>query len=162
MSNFPNRDDRALLDLVDQHAGDDFVRELLSWALHKVMEAEVGEITGAGKGERAPEERENARNGYRRRDWDTRVGTIPLNIPKLREGSYMPSFIEPRRTSERAFAATVQEAYVNGVSTRSVDRLVQAMGASGVSKSQVSRLCQEIDAQVSPNVNQMCSISATL
>ena len=149
MTKHPNIDDRALLDLVKRHAGEDFLRELLSWALHQVMEAEVGEITGAGKGERSPEERANLRNGYRRRDWDTRVGTIPLNIPKLREGSYMPSFMEPRRTSERAFAATIQEAYVNGVSTRSVDRLVQAMGASGVSKSQVSRLCEELDERVS-------------
>ena len=141
MSNHPN--------LVERHAGDDFIRQLLSWALHKVMEAEVGEITGVPKGRRATEERENARNGYRRRDWKTRVGTIPLNIPKLREGSYMPSFIEPRRTSEKAFAATVQEAYVNGVFTRSVDKIVQAMGANGVSKSQVSRLCEEIDERVS-------------
>ena len=83
----------------------------------QVMEAEVGEIAGAGKGEISPEGRGAWRNGYRRRDWDTRVGTIPLNIPKLREGTYFPSFLEPRRTSERAFAATVQEAYVNGVST---------------------------------------------
>ena len=146
MTNHPN-DDMTLLDLVEKHAGDDFVRQLLSWALHKVMDAEVGELTGAGKGEHAPE-RETSRNGYRPRDWDTRVGTIPLNIPKLREGSYLPSFLEPRRISERAFAATIQEAYVNGVSTRSVDRLVRAMGASGVSKSQVSRLCQEIDGRV--------------
>ena len=89
------------------------------------MEAEVGEIASACKGEIAPEARETMRNGYRRRDRETRVGTVPLHIPKLREGSCMPSFIEPRRTSERAFAATVREACVNGVSTRSVDKLVQ-------------------------------------
>ena len=102
MSNHPNHDDRALFDLVEQHSGDDLVRELLPCALHRVMEAEVGEITGTGKGERMLEERENVRNGYRRREWDTRVGTILLKIPKLREGSYMPRFIEPRRAYSTA------------------------------------------------------------
>ena len=97
MTKHPNPDDRALLDLVEQHGGEDFFRELLSWALHQVMEAEVGEIAEAGKGERSPGERANLRNGYRRRDWDTRVGTIPLNIPKLRVGSYHPSFLESHR-----------------------------------------------------------------
>ena len=92
--------------------------------------------------------REVQRNGYRDRDWDTRAGRIALEIPKLRKGSYFPSFLEPRRTAEKALAAVIQEAYVQGISTRSVDDLVQAMGMSGISRSQVSRLCAEIDERV--------------
>ena len=92
--------------------------------------------------------REVQRNGYRDRDWDTRAGRIALEIPKLRKGSYFPSFLEPRRTAEKALVAVIQEAYVHGVSTRSVDDLVKAMGAGGMSKSQVSRLCAEIDERV--------------
>ena len=112
------------------------------------MLAEVSEITGAGKGERTPEDCDNVRNGYSRLDWGTRVGTVPLN--KLREGSYMRSFIEPCRTSERTLAATVQEAYVNGVTTRPWTGWSRGpMGASGVSKNQVSRLCEETDERVS-------------
>ena len=98
MSNESNHTAEALLALVEQHAGEDFVRELLIWAAHQIMEAEVGEITGTGKGERAPEERETWRNGYHRRDWDTRVGTVPLNIPKLRGGSYL--FQLPRTATD--------------------------------------------------------------
>ncbi len=97
-------------------------------------------------GARSPE-RLNHRNGYRERAWDTRVGRIDLAIPKLRKGSYLPSFLEPRRTAEKALTAVIQEAYVHGVSTRAVDDLVKAMGASGIS-SQVSRLCAEIDERV--------------
>jgi transposase-like protein len=104
------------------------------------MEAEVAAVAGAGCGERNPE-RAARRNGYRQRPWDTRVGSIELAIPKLRQGSYFPSFLEPRRRSEQALVAVVQEAYVNGVSTRKVDRLVEALGLAGVSKDQVSRLC---------------------
>jgi len=92
--------------------------------------------------------REVQRNGYRARDWDTRAGRIALEIPKLRKGSYLPSFLEPRRTAEKALVAVIQEAYVQGISTRSVDDLVKAMGAGGMSKSQVSRLCSEIDVRV--------------
>ena len=92
--------------------------------------------------------REAQRNGYRERDWDTRAGRIALEIPKLRKGSYFPSFLEPRRTAEKALVAVIQEAYVHGISTRSVDDLVKAMGAGGMSKSQVSRLCMEIDERV--------------
>jgi transposase-like protein len=98
-------------------------------------------------GERT-EARTNSRNGYRERDWDTRAGTVALRIPKLRQGSYFPPFLEPRRTAEKALAAVIQEAYVQGISTRSVDDLVQAMGMGGISKSQVSRLCAEIDERV--------------
>ena len=102
---------------------------------------------GAEHGERTPE-RSNSRNGYRDRLWETRVGSVDLRIPKLRRGSYFPAFLEPRRTAEKALAAVIQEAYIQGVSTRSVDDLVRAMGMSGISKSQVSRLCGEIDERV--------------
>ena len=99
-------------------------------------------------GRRRSDERTNSRNGYRERSWDTRAGTVALRIPKLRAGSYFPPFLEPRRTAEKALAAVIQEAYVQGISTRSVDDLVQAMGMSGISRSQVSRLCAEIDERV--------------
>ncbi len=112
-----------------------------------IMEAEVTEQVGADYGERAPE-RLTQRNGYRPRPWDTRVGTLGLRIPKLREGSYFPSLLEPRRRSERALLSVVQQAYVEGVSTRRVDDLVKALGCDGISKSQVSRICQELDAVV--------------
>jgi len=111
------------------------------------MDAEAEMLTGAAKGARTAL-RENHRNGYRERDWDTRAGRIELAIPKLRKGSYFPSFLEPRRTAEKALVAVIQEAYVHGVSTRAVDDLVKAMGAGGMSKSQVSRLCAEIDVRV--------------
>lgn len=102
-----------------------------------------------GRGQRcALADAEAQRNGYRDRDWDTRAGRISLEIPKLRKGSYFPSFLEPRRTAEKALVAVIQEAYVHGISTRSVDDLVKAMGAGGMSKSQVSRLCMEIDERV--------------
>ncbi|MDE3164092.1 MAG: IS256 family transposase, partial [Acidobacteriota bacterium] len=105
------------------------------------------ELCGAAPGERSTERR-NQRNGYRDRDWQTRAGTVELRIPKLRRGSYFPAFLEPRRMAEKALTAVIQEAYVQGVSTRSVDELVKAMGMDGISKSQVSRLCGEIDERV--------------
>jgi transposase-like protein len=111
------------------------------------MELEVEGLTGAAYGQKSPE-RLAQRNGYRERGWETRAGTVELRIPKLRKGSYFPGFLEPRRMAEKALTAVVQEAYVHGVSTRSVDDLVQAMGMSGISKSQVSRLCAEIDDKV--------------
>jgi transposase-like protein len=143
----------ALLELVEQQADGDLVREMLAFAASRIMEAEVETQTGAAKGARSPL-REVQRNGYRDRDWDTRAGRIPLEIPKLRKGSYLPSFLEPRRTVEKALVAVVQEAYVHGVSTRSVDDLVKAMGAGGMSKSQVSRLCAEIDERVNAFLNR--------
>jgi putative transposase len=111
------------------------------------MEMDVQELCGASYGERDAG-RQNARNGYRERLWETRSGAIDLRIPKLRKGSYFPPFLEPRRTAEKALTAVIQEAYVQGISTRSVDALVQAMGMTGISKSQVSRLCAEIDERV--------------
>ena len=137
----------TLLELVEQQADGDLVREMLAFAAERIMEAEVEARTGVAKGARSPL-REVQRNGYRDRDWDTRAGRIALEIPKLRKGSYLPSFLEPRRTAEKALMAVIQEAYVQGISTRSVDDLVKAMGAGGMSKSQVSRLCAEIDERV--------------
>ena len=137
----------ALLQLVEQEADADLVREMLAFAAERMMELEIEAKTGAPTGARSPE-RLTHRNGYRERAWETRAGRIELAIPKLRKGSYFPTFLEPRRTAEKALAAVIQEAYVHGVSTRSVDDLVKAMGASGVSKSQVSRLVAEIDERV--------------
>ena len=132
--------------LADEHP--DVLRESVAWAVREIMESEVAARVGAELGERAPEERSTHRNGYRPRRWDTRVGEIELAIPKLRSGSYFPSFLEPRKRSERALVAVVQEAYVNGVSTRRVDRLVEQMGLRGMTKDQVSRLCRGLDEQV--------------
>jgi putative transposase len=119
----------------------------------RLMDADVQGLVGAGPGERS-ETRENWRNGYRDRVWHTRAGTVPLKIPKLRSGSYFPGFLEPRRSSEKAMTAVIQEAYVQGISTRSVDELVKALGMTGISKSQVSRLCEEIDERVDEFLNR--------
>ncbi len=137
----------ALIELVEKQADGDLVREMLAFTAERIMEAEVEARTGAAKGARSPM-REAQRNGYRDRDWDTRAGRIALEIPRLRKGSYFPSFLEPRRTAEKALVAAIQEAYVHGVSKRSVDDLIKAMGAGGMPKSQVSRLCAEIDERV--------------
>ena len=137
----------ALRELLAKGTDASFLREMIGYAAERLMELEVGALTGAAHGERSPD-RLAWRNGYRERDWETRAGTVELRIPKLRKGSYFPSFLEPRRTAEKALVAVVQEAYVHGVSTRAVDDLVRAMGASGVSKSQVSRLCAELDERV--------------
>jgi putative transposase len=120
----------------------------VAWLVAELMDAEVGELTGAELGERAPNRRQTQRNGYRPRRWDTRVGELELAIPKLRTGSYFPSFLEPRRRAEQALVAVVQEAYVNGVSTRKVDRLVEQLGLRGMTKDSVSRLCRGLDDQV--------------
>src|SRR6058998_2001895 len=137
----------ALLELIEKGADADLVRDLLAYASERLMAAEVEQLTGAAAGARSPD-RVNHRNGYRERGWETRVGRIELAIPKLRKGSYFPAFLEPRRTAEKALTAVIQEAYIQGISTRAVDDLVKAMGASGISKSQVSRLCAEIDERV--------------
>ncbi len=125
----------------------DFLREMIGFAAHRLMELEVEGLTGAPLGERSPDRRVQ-RNGYRDRGWETRAGTVELRIPKLRKGSTFPGFLEPRRMAEKALTAVIQEAYIQGVSTRSVDDLVKAMGMTGISKSQVSRLCEEIDGRV--------------
>jgi putative transposase len=146
--------DRLLLkDLIEKGSDGDLLREMMTYVANRMMDLDVEALTGAAYNERSAD-RSNQRNGYRERDWHTRAGTIPVAIPKLRKGSYFPSFLEPRRTSEKALAAVIQEAYVQGVSTRSVDELVKAMGMTGISKSQVSRLCEDIDERVKTFLNR--------
>jgi transposase-like protein len=140
-------DSLALLELVEKHGDGDFLRELGQWTLQRLMELEADAKCGASRHERSVE-RVNQRNGYRERTFQTRIGALDLRIPKLRSGSYYPSFLAPRKGSERALVAVVQEAYVKGVSTRKVDDLVQALGMTGISKSEVSRLCAELDERV--------------
>jgi len=143
----------TLRTLLEKSSDADLLREMIGFTAQRLMELEVDERTGAAHGERNPD-RITHRNGYRDRLWETRAGTVELRIPKLRKGSYFPAFLEPRRLAEKALAAVVQEAYVHGVSTRSVDDLVKAMGMTGISKSQVSRLCEEIDAKVKAFLNR--------
>src|SRR5262245_32999208 len=122
-----------LMALIEKGADADFLKEMIEVISNRLMQMEVESLTGAAHGERSAT-RTNQRNGYRDRTWETRVGTVDLAIPKLRKGSYFPAFLEPRRASEKALTAVIQEAYVHGVSTRSVDDLVKAMGMTGVSK----------------------------
>jgi putative transposase len=131
--------------LVDEHA--DVLRESVRWLAGQLMEIEVSELIGAQHGERRPEDRATHRNGYRPRRWDTRAGEIELQIPKIRQGSYFPSFLQPRKRSEQALLSVVQQAYVCGVSTRRVDQLVESLGLR-VSRSEVSRICAGLDEQV--------------
>jgi len=143
----------SLRDLLEKTTDTDFLREMIGFTAQRLMELDVESLTGAPHGARAPD-RLTHRNGYREREWETRAGTVEPRIPKLRKGSYFPGFLEPRRMAEKALTAVIQEAYVQGISTRSVDDLVQAMGMSGISKSQVSRLCGEIDDKVQTFLNR--------
>ncbi len=137
----------ALRALLEKGSDATFLREMIGFAAERLMQLETETLCGAAPGERSLD-RVNQRNGYRDRDWETRAGTVELRIPRLRRGSYFPSFLEPRRMAEKALTAVIQEAYIQGISTRSVDDLVKAMGMEGISKSQVSRLCCEIDKRV--------------
>lgn len=143
----------ALRALLEKGCDATFLRDTISFAAQRLMELDTEALCGAGHGERSPERR-NQRNGYRDRDWETRAGTVELRIPKLRKGSYFPAFLEPRRLAEKALTAVIQEAYIQGISTRSVDDLVRALGMEGISKSQVSRLCAEIDERVQTFLNR--------
>ena len=129
------QDMMTLRALLEKSSDADLLREMIGFTAERLMTLEVEGLTGAAHGERSAD-RITHRNGYRERSWETRAGTVALKIPKLRKGSYFPGFLEPRRMAEKALAAVIQEAYVQGVSTRSVDDLVQAMGMSGISKSQ--------------------------
>lgn len=140
----------ALVELLDKAHLDgdvDFLRDGVRVLSQALMELEVSHQLGAERHERTPQ-RSGQRNGYRERQWDTRVGTIDLRVPRVRAGGFVPSLLEPRKRAERALVAVVQEAYVHGVSTRNVDELVRALGMAGISKSQVSRLCAELDGEV--------------
>ena len=140
----------TLLDLLaksEQGVDPTFLRDGLKLLAQELMDAEVTQLIGAAPYERT-ESRVTSRNGYREREWDTRVGTLELQIPKLRQSTYFPSLLEPRRRHERALLSVVQQAYVHGVSTRAVDQLAEALGIKGISKDQVSRICRELDAQV--------------
>ena len=141
-------EDRLPLAELLQKAGEgDFLRAVAEAVLQLLMESDVEGLIGAGRYERSPE-RSNYRNGFRDRALDTRLGTLQLRVPKLRQGSYFPPFLEPRKVSEKALVAVIQEAWIGGVSTRRVDELVQAMGLAGISKSTVSKLCKDIDERV--------------
>jgi transposase-like protein len=137
----------SLKSLIEKTPDADVLCEMISFAAEQLMEMEVGALTGAPYGEKSADRRAQ-RNRYCDRPWETRAGSVELRIPKLRTGSYFPGFLEPRRMAEKALTAVIQEAYIQGISTRSVDDLVKALGMSGVSKSQVSRLCEEIDDRV--------------
>jgi len=143
----------ALRALLEKSSDTELLREMVGFTAQRLMELEAESLTGAPYGQRS-EERVNQRNGFRDRTWETRAGTIELRIPKLRQGSYFPGFLEPRRVAEKAMTAVIQEAYVQGVSTRSVDALVKSMGMEGISKSQVSRLCGEIDDKINNFLNR--------
>ena len=146
-------DSMAFAQWVKQQGGEDFLSSLVEAVLGRLMEYEVSNQLGAGRHERTGE-RNGYRNGYRERMLNTRLGRLDLRIPKLRSGTYFPSFLEPRRLSEKALAAVIQEAWIGGVSTRKVDDLVQALGMEGISKSQVSELCKGIDERVQSFLNR--------
>jgi putative transposase len=145
-----------LSELLQKHDQGDFLRSVAEAVLQLLMESDVEGLIGAGRHERA-ESRTTWRNGYRERSLDTRLGTLNLKVPKLRQGSYFPGFLEARKTSEQALVAVIQEAWIGGVSTRRVDELAQAMGLSGISKSTVSKLCKDIDERVNEFLNRPLS-----
>ena len=138
---------KEYLNKIGMEADSDFLRDAMEVISQMVIELEAENQIGASKHERSPK-RTNQRNGYRKRKWETRVGEVDLAIPKLRRGSFYPSLLEPRKRSEKALLAVVQEAYINGVSTRKVDKLVKALGLSGIDKSKVSRINKELDLMV--------------
>jgi transposase-like protein len=142
-----------IVELLQKHDQSDFLRTIAESVLQLLMEADVDGLIGAGRHERA-EHRTTWRNGYRDRSLDTRIGTLNLKVPKLRQGSYFPGFLEARKMSEQALVAVIQEAWIGGVSTRRVDDLVQAMGLNGISKSTVSKLCKDIDERVGEFLNR--------
>src|SRR5215213_2935765 len=146
-------DRMALVELLQKSGDSDFLRAVAEAVLQILMETDVEGLIGAGRHERSAE-RLNYRNGYRDRTFDTRLGPLSLRIPKLRQGSYFPPFLEPRKTAEKALVSVIQEAWIGGVSTRRVDDLVQAMGLTGISKSQVSKLCKDIDERVNAFIGQ--------
>jgi transposase-like protein len=137
----------ALAELIEKAGDGDFLRAVAEAVLQLLMETDVEGLIGVSRHERSPD-RLNYRNGYRDRTLDTRLGQLQLRVPKLRQGSYFPPFLEPRKMTEKALVAVIQEAWIGGVSTRRVDDLVQAMGLAGISKSQVSKLCKDIDERV--------------
>ena len=141
------KDRLALIELLEKVGEGDFLRTVAEAVLQLLMEADIEGLIGAGRYERSGE-RTTWRNGFRERSLDTRLGSLQLRIPKLRQGSYFPPFLEARKGSEKALVAVIQEAWIGGVSTRRVDELVQAMGLGGISKSQVSKLCKDIDERV--------------
>src|SRR5512139_1341293 len=141
-------DSMTVMQAVQQVGDEDLLRQLAEVALAKLMTFEVEGLVGAAKGKHAPGERTTYRNGYRERPLHTRLGTLELKVPKLRQGTYFPAFLEPRRLTEQALTAVIQEAWIGGLSTRKVDDLVQALGMTGISKSQVSALCRDIDERV--------------
>jgi putative transposase len=145
-----------LSELLQKHDQGDLLRSIAEAVLQLMMESDVDGLIGAGRHERA-EQRTTWRNGYRDRSLDTRLGTLNLKVPKLRQGTYFPGFLEARKTSEQALVAVIQEAWIGGVSTRRVDELVQAMGLSGISKSTVSKLCKDIDERVGEFLNRPLS-----
>ena len=142
-----------IVELLQKHDQSDFLRTIAESVLQLLMEADVDGLIGAGRHERA-ENRTTWRNGYRDRSLDTRIGTLNLKVPKLRQGSYFPGFLEARKMSEQALVAVIQEAWIGGVSTQRVDDLVQAMGFNGMSKSTVSKLCKDIDERVGEFLNR--------
>jgi putative transposase len=147
-------DDRMALKAALEKASDvELLSHMLGFVAEQLMSLDVEALCNASRHERTGD-RANYRNGYRERSWETRAGTVDLKVPKLRKGSYFPEFLEPRRAAEKAMTAVIQEAYIQGVSTRSVDELVKAMGLTGISKSQVSRLCAEIDERVQAFLNR--------